>query len=330
MPVISMYARQRVVDLHQQGHSQRKIATELKISRGGVRSIIKKHKSSKTIYNRSKPGRPRKLSERMRRLITLESKRNPRKTANQIRNSLNLTDNVKVDTVKRVLRNSDLFGRVSCPKPALSKINKKRRLDWCKGKREWNDVDWSKIIFSDETKIDLHPNTRQFVRRPKNKRFEKRYTTETRKFSQSLMVWGAIRADGRRAIFKCGNSVDSREYQRILSEAIPQIYSSRYVLMHDGATCHTSASTRSYLRENSIRMLENWPPQSPDINIIENLWDLLKTNVRNRLPQTIDDLWQYTQEEFFNIPNDYISNLYHSLPRRVLSIVHKKGGTTKY
>jgi transposase len=37
--------------------------------------------------------------------------------------------------------------------------------------------------------------------------------------------------------------------------------------------------------ENDIPTLE-WPPQSPDLNIIENVWKIIKTKVQRR----IDDI----------------------------------------
>ena len=158
-------------------------------------------------------GRPQKLSTAAKRRIVIESKRNPMKTANQVRNSLDLQDRVSTSTIKRVLCNSGLSGRVSCCKPSLTKKNKRNRLVWCRNKLEWNNIDWSKIIFSDETKMVIAARRHQFVRKPSNKRYEARYITETKKFSSSIMLWGAIRADGRKVLFKCEGNVDQHEYQ---------------------------------------------------------------------------------------------------------------------
>ena len=189
---------------------------------------------------------------------------------------------------------------------------------------EWTQVDWSKIIFSDETKMEIAPRRRQFVRRPPNKRYEARYITGTKKFSPSIMLWGAIRADGRKVLLKCEGSVDQHEYQRLLHNGLPQIYSTRYTLMQDGATCHTARSTTEYLRQKAVRILNGWPAQSPDLNIIENLWDDLKLKVKDRNPVNVDALWQYFQEEFKNISDEYITKLYHSLSRRVKCVVTAK------
>ena len=43
----------------------------------------------------------------------------------------------------------------------------------------------------------------------------------------------------------------------------------------DNAPCHTSRIVREYLAENDVLTLD-WPPQNPDINIIENIWHIIK------------------------------------------------------
>ena len=330
MPTISHFKRQLSMNLHAEGVSQRQIAIQLEISRCAVQKIIKKHRMGLGIHNTTKSGRPQKLSATTKRRITIESKRNPKTTARQIRCTLNLQNRVSISTIKRTLCASGLNGRICCKKPSLTSRNIRKRLAWCRNKSEWTFMDWSKVIFTDESKIEIAPRRREFVRRPPNKRYEARYITGTNKFSPSIMVWGAVRADGRRVLLKCEGNVNQYEYQRLLDIGIPQIYSNRYYFMQDGATCHTSRSTTAYLRQKAVRMLEMWPPQSPDLNIIEHMWDELKSKVKNRNPRNVDDLWRYSQEEFGNISNDYITKLYQSLPRRIGSVVAAKGGSTKY
>jgi hypothetical protein len=43
--------------------------------------------------------------------------------------------------------------------------------------------------------------------------------------------------------------------------------------------------TNQWKTENDIPTLE-WPPQSPDLNIIENVWKVIKTKIQRR----IDDI----------------------------------------
>lgn len=278
-----------------------------------------------------KSGRPRKLTPRDERKIRILSRQDPTRTANEIRCAANLAPSVSVDTIKRSLRRSRLFGRIACHKPALSSKDKHRRKMWCTQRREWCGNDWQKIIFSDECKIDLHSKHRQYVRRPPCKRSDSRYIQGTRKFTPSIMVWAAIRYDGERVIIRCENKVDSKEYQRVLDAGLPMIYSTRFTFQQDGATyCHTSHSTMQYLQQRQVRVLPNWPPQSPDLSPIENLWNMLKRQVRERNPMTQQHLWVIVEEEFHRIPSAFISDLYDSIPKRIASVVAHKVGNTSY
>ena len=86
---------------------------------------------------------------------------------------------------------------------------------------------------------------------------------------------------------------------------------------------------RRFLERGTIQR-KFWPPQSPDLNIIENLWHILKKNVIRRSPETLEQLWTFTEEEFYRIPNFYIKTLYASIPRRIQGILKNKGYPTKY
>jgi hypothetical protein len=60
---------------------------------------------------------------------------------------------------------------------------------------------------------------------------------------------------------------------------------SPYIFQEDNAPCHVSRWTNQWKTENDIPTLE-WPPQSPDLNIIENVWKVIKTKIQRR----IDDI----------------------------------------
>src|SRR5688572_20858153 len=47
------------------------------------------------------------------------------------------------------------------------------------------------------------------------------------------------------------------------------------VFQQDGARAHTSAVSRAWLNENIPNYIENWPPNSPDLSPIENLWSII-------------------------------------------------------
>jgi len=51
-----------------------------------------------------------------------------------------------------------------------------------------------------------------------------------------------------------------------------------------------------------ICVMSDWPPQSPDLNIIEYMWSILKSKVRKRISTNADDLLSTVKEEWDNIP----------------------------
>ena len=74
----------------------------------------------------------------------------------------------------------------------------------------------------------------------------------------------------------------------------------------------------------------DWPPQSPDLNIIEAVWDHLDRERNKGQPKSKEELWEVLKEAWYNIPEDYFRKLQDSLPKRVKDVLSAKGGHTKY
>jgi transposase len=107
-----------------------------------------------------------------------------------------------------------------------------------------------------------------------------------------------------------------------------------WVLQQDNDPTHSVASTtiaeynKAY--NTSIQLLDKWPPNSPDLNIIENLWSYVEGKVRSRGCETFEDFKAAVKEELASVQKKVITNLYQSIPKRLATVIRKKGGKTGY
>ena len=105
-----------------------------------------------------KSGKPRLIDARKSRLLIQKSNERPKMTARQLQVELGLNKICSIDTVKRQLRPNGLFGRVAAKNPLLTQKHVNKRKRWCEDKASWTIVQWNKVIFSDECKIELNQN----------------------------------------------------------------------------------------------------------------------------------------------------------------------------
>ena len=113
---------------------------------------------------------------------------------------------------------------------------------------------------------------------------------------------------------------------RCLGLLIGPLYFSR--IMHP----HIEKHTQKYIFLFEVFLFCLGQHQA-DLNIIENVWLLLK-NKLNHDPQgppaTKEELQAWVLSEWGQIPRDFIGKLYESLPWRILAVKRKHGYPTKY
>ena len=99
--------------------------------------------------------------------------------------------------------------------------------------------------------------------------------------------------------------------------------------MHDNSSIHKN--NNSYVR-NKVGKLMIWPPYSPDLNPIENVWHILDRRLAERQCHDRQDLKKILNEGWREISTDtwIIDNLIKSMPRRIRMCIHRKGFPVRY
>jgi transposase InsO family protein len=134
------------------------------------------------------------------------------------------------------------------------------------------------------------------------------------------MFWGCVTFEGEGTLTAVDGIMNSRKYTEVLDSqfwrVIAKLPTNRgNILQEDNATAHTSRETTQWKRDNNIPTM-NWPPQSPDLNIIENVWRILKIRLQTRVTRIHNrqELIDAVQEIWQSLTPMYIKSLYNSLP----------------
>lgn len=308
------------------GKSYAEIGKILKVSRDVARNLCREK-----ILIKVKPGPKPKIGKYESTSIKRESSRlanlGERVNSAKIRRNCHLS--CSEQTVRRFLV-SNLQAKYKNIRQRLF-LNRQKKDKRISTIEQWitQHHDWQKTIFTDEKvfSLDGPDDHRTYV--------FKNYTYARSKRicgGYKLMVWLMALPTGLLAFRIVRSKFNSKIYMNLLKErmlAIAHLNIDDFWLQSDNSRIHTAKCITDFLQENNIRQLI-WPPYSPDLNIVEDIWSKISYEVYDgpqftryqsleaKIVSTINNINSKKRED--------IIKLFHSVPRRIVKVLRKDGG----
>jgi transposase len=178
------------------------------------------------------------------------------------------------------------------------------------------------------------PTGQVWVQRPLGKAFDSEYMVHKVAHPPRVSAWGCFSGGGLGRIDIFTHNLDAPYMKAILStHLLPSanllFTPGQWWFLQDNDPKHRSKLVKDWLHNNGVACID-FPPYSPDLNPIENLWHDLKRRVEQRNAGDIEELKVHLEEEWKKTDLAFLVKLSHSMPKRCLAVVASKGHKTKY
>jgi hypothetical protein len=158
---------------------------------------------------------------------------------------------------------------------------------------------------------------------------------QTSQHKEGIMVWGAIAHDYKCPLHVFEETVDYMAFIYMLAihffpHALEK-FPDGFYFIQDNAPPHRSTDTQIYLPLKNCTPLK-WPPYSPDLNVIENMWSILSAAVYKD-KQSYDSVAELTTaviDAWNHISLEQVNKLIASMRTRLQDTIKRDGGHTDY
>ena len=337
------FERGMIVGARMHGASINETAVFVQCSRAAVVKVCQDWKlRQKTVSERANCGRHRVVNKRAERRISRNVKQNRTVTVQKIAADLNDGSSQRFSerTVRRAMHRMGYKSRRPVRTPLLSAANKKKRLKFAQAHKDWTVDYWKQVMWSDESRFQMHhADGRVRVWRKQHESMDpKCIATTLQAGGGNVIVWGMFSWHSLGPLIRVHGRQNKTSYLNIVADQVHPVMLMIYpngngYFQQDNATCHTADIVKDWFAEHDRDFtLLPWPPQSPDLNPIEHLWDEVERVIRHLdpPPSNLTLLNSALLQAWSQIPQKTYQHLVESMPRRIKAVIKAKGGPTTY
>ena len=219
-------------------------------------------------------------------------------------------------TTHRTLKQMGYSSRRPHRVPLLSAKNRKQRLQFAQAHQNWTIEDWKNVAWSDESRFLLrHSDGRVRIWCKEHESMDPSCLVSTvQAGGGGVMVWGIFSWHTLGPLVPIEHRLNATAYLSIVADHVHPFMTTVYpssdgYFQQDNAPCHKAQIISDWFLEhdNEFTLLK-WPPQSPDLNPIEQLWDVVEWEIRimdvqptnlQQLRDAIMSIWTKISEECF-------------------------------
>jgi len=318
--------------LRKEGYEVAAIAARIPCHQDTVRHWL----AQEDTHDSPRSGRKRKTTAEQDAAIIAEAEETKFTTPRRIRRKLGM--DVSSRTIDRRLIEVGLFGRVARHKKKFSEAEKRRRLSFAEGYKSWTADDWMNVLFADE-KIFWGEGFwgQVFVRRPKGEALNAAYCVDQDPHPVKVSAWACFSGHGPGYMYIFNENMKAKRLKEILGTHLVESaelyfdveHAEEWWLLQDNAPQHKSFLVRAWLFNNGIQCIE-FPPYSPDLNPIENLWADLARRVEQFQCDSMEELQDIVAEQWKETDKELLSKLARSMPERCQAVIDAHGDHTAF
>ena len=243
----------------------------------------------------------------------------------------------------------------------LTLATKQKRLDFAKANLSTN---WACVLFSDRKKFAFrYPGTRATTHRwiKKSQGGKAGYkcfqpnNPQRVNLYMGMCKWGVTKvhkvagSKGYQSPFKNqkgqqARNITSAEYKHVLKKTLlpegSRLFSqqglSTFKFQQDNDPAHVRSAPAEVKAWNdkhpgkAITLLPNWPPNSPDLNPIENVWGIVQREVDAAGCSSFDQFEAMVTQKLQSFPQKTLEKLVNSMSKRIKLVIEANGDKIKY